>query len=158
MNYNKTNWQNGSSGNTPINATNLNNIENGVSTCSSEINLLWLTVQNIDERANVAQLFSQYPLTSGDNEYTLSGYITEFDLLIISGTFYDNLYGNMQIIVPVDWFNTTALDARAVYMDNANASYGFAKGSAGNKIVIRFNPSTAVGTNYYGAKIVGIKL
>ena len=40
MAYVKTNWQNGASGNTPINATNLNNIENGIETNDIEISML----------------------------------------------------------------------------------------------------------------------
>lgn len=37
MAYVKTEWQNGSDGGTPINATNLNNIENGIETNDTEI-------------------------------------------------------------------------------------------------------------------------
>lgn len=41
MAYTKTEWQNGASGNTPINATNLNNIENGVATNDMNITALY---------------------------------------------------------------------------------------------------------------------
>lgn len=50
MAYVKTEWQDGVSGNTPINATNLNNIENGIENNDTRLNSLEPTVSNLNNK------------------------------------------------------------------------------------------------------------
>lgn len=156
-NYTPYIWADGSQGNTPITAENLNHIENGIGSNSTDISSLDSRVTSLEGKG-ASVLFSQYPLQEGDNEYDLNGSVNNYDLLIIGAKFYDNYYGNMQSTVPLSWFNTTSIGNRALYMENVNAQYGFAKGSSVNKITIRFNPQTNTGKLYYGAYVLGIKL
>lgn len=162
MSYTRVNWQDQPSTATPINAQNLNTMDSGIARLETSLNnsvsTINSTINQLSNRAKTTTLFSQYPLTSGDNEYTLSDDINNYDLLVISGKFYDNVFGGMQATVTVPWFNTTTLGQRAVYMSNTNADYGFAKGTAANKITIRFTHHTGTGESYYGAQILGIKL
>ena len=156
-NYTPYTWADGSQGNTPITADKLNHIETGIGENSTDISSLTNRISVLESK-NVSVLFSQYPLQEGDNEYDLNDSVNNYDLLIIGAKFYDNYYGNMQSTVPIPWFNITSIGSRALYIGNENAQYGFAKGSSGNKITIRFTPQNNTGRLYYGAYVVGIKL
>lgn len=92
--YTKTVWQDLPNTTTPINATNLNNIENGVETLYSEIQTIENDVDDLDERFNNVVLWEGEELPAGKT-YTLTDNIFNYRLAIIEGQ-----WGN-KFVIPI---------------------------------------------------------
>lgn len=97
--YTKTNWENYPSTETPITASNLNNIENGVETLYSEIQTIENDIDELDERFNNIVLWEGAELPAGKT-YTLTDNIYNYRLAIIEGQ-----WGN-KFVIPIISGNT----------------------------------------------------
>lgn len=160
-NYTPYTWADGSQGNTPITAYQLNHIEDGIGANSTDISSLDSRVTSLEGKGVTQLLHIQASgqsqvLDSGAKEYALSQNWNDFDLLIFNGIFFGNVV--LQLVAPAYYFDTTVAGAKVFAFSNSNAAYEFSKGSSYDKITIKFTPNTTAGTNSYGVNIVGIKL
>lgn len=92
--YTKTVWQDLPNTTTPVNATNLNNIENGVETLYSEIQTIENDVDDLDEKFNNVILWEGAELPAGKT-YTLTDNIYNYRFAIIEGQ-----WGN-KFVIPI---------------------------------------------------------
>lgn len=104
-NYTPTHWEDADSTETPINAANLNNIENGIEALTAAVQALEQTLQTIPAKATAAQVESE----------TDSGYVTPAQV----GEVIDNIFkGNAAGIGALKYSN-----GKLVYTDKSGMNH-----------------------------------
>ena len=129
MSYTKTNWENSPSTNTPVNASNLNKIENKLVDLDTRVT----TVEN---RPHITQLLNATSLTEKE-EYTLSDDITNYKYIMIElSTATQHQNANRQYIPISMLTGYSANDRCAITIYQSASVYVFADFyfSASNKI------------------------
>lgn len=116
MAYVKTEWVNGASGNTPINATNLNNIENGIETNDTNITSL---INDVYYKAND---------TFTCNGYVTGGYVSggtrQFEFALVTDKSMKNITS-----ITIDSCTVIGRTTSGAYLDGKNS--GITKGDSG---------------------------
>lgn len=91
-NYTPTHWEDADSTETPINAANLNNIENGIVALTAAVQALERTLQTIPAKATAAQVTNEvdsgYVTPAQASEIVENAFILNERLKFVRGTLY----------------------------------------------------------------------
>jgi hypothetical protein len=170
MAYNKTNWENSPSTNTPINANNLNKIEEGIYQNSLKADQVGdLTTLATNEKSNLvgainevngklSKIESIYSGSIYSGTDTLSKSIENYDFLLV--VIRGATYTRGTTLIPVSLVNYGSGDTTpwSIVVYQTNSVYGAIKLNFTDATTISVERYNAGWGNTYLENIIGIKL